>query len=258
MMIAARAIGLGLPVFPCRNTPDNPTTDKAPTCPGGFKAAVSAPDAIRDLWRRWPGPLIGVPTGAVSGIDVLDVDRGKGGGEWYAAHRAKLPLTRIHRTRSGGLHVLFRHLEGLRLSAGKIAPGIDVRADGGYVIWWPACGLDVRGHPLDALPEWPLWLLPALFSPPVPPPPVYPKATSRPATLPAIEGLIRTVATAPQGQRNAVTYWAAHRMRESVAEGAIGEGLAREILIEAAARAGLHPREAALTINSAMRGSGRG
>jgi hypothetical protein len=25
----------------------------------------------------------------------------------------------------------------LRCSRGRIAPGVDVRADGGYVIWWP-------------------------------------------------------------------------------------------------------------------------
>ena len=34
----------------------------------------------------------------------------------------------------------------------KIAPGIDVRADGGYFIWWPCEGTDVRDAPLA---EWP-------------------------------------------------------------------------------------------------------
>jgi bifunctional DNA primase/polymerase-like protein len=158
----AYALGLRLHVFPCLET-------KAPTCPNGFKAATREPDAIRELWRRWPGPLIGVPTGAMSGFDVLDIDRDKGGGVWYAAHRGKLPPTRYHRTRSGGLHLLFRHTEGLRNSTSRIAPGIDTRGDGGYVIFWPAAGLEVGDHPLNALPEWPLWLLPSLMSPPVPP-----------------------------------------------------------------------------------------
>jgi hypothetical protein len=242
------AAELRLPVFPCLAT-------KAPACPGGFKVAATEPEEIRELWKRYPGPLIGVPTGSVSGFDVLDVDKQNGGRAWFEEQRSRLPATRIHRTRTGGLHVFFRHAGGLRNSAGKIAPGIDVRADGGFIIWWPAEGFQARGS-LSPLLEWPLWLLPSLMNPPVPPPPVYPKADryDPAATLPAIEGLIRTIARAPQGQRNAVTYWAAHRMRESVAAGKIGAGLARDLLLEAARVAGLPPREASLTINSAMRG----
>jgi hypothetical protein len=238
------AMRLDLPAFPC-------LASKAPACPGGFKAATLPTAGLATLWARHPGPLIGVPTGAAS-YDVLDIDRGKGGGEWYAANRDRLPATRAHRTRSGGLHLCFRHLEGVRNSTSKIANGVDVRGDGGYIIYWPAQGLKVREAELQ---EWPEWLLPALMPPPVPPPP---RPANRPATLPAIEGLVRTVATAPPGQRNAITYWAAHRMREAVADGKIGAGLARDILLEAAGRAGLPPREASLTINSALRGGGHG
>jgi len=237
---------LRLPVFPCLET-------KAPACPGGFKAAARSRAALLDLWRRYPGPLVGVATGEVSGIDVLDVDPKNGGRDWYEAHRERLPSTRIHRTRSGGLHLLFRHLSGLRNSAGKIATGVDVRADGGYVIWWPMERLKATGF-LDALAEWPTWLLPSLMSPPVPPPPPAP----RPITDRAIEGVLRTVATAPEGQRNALTYWAAHRLRESVRKGEINEGPAREILLEAAQQAGLPSVEAGRTIASAMRSGPRG
>jgi hypothetical protein len=238
------AMQLNYPSFPCN-------ADKTPACPHGFKDVALPEMGLATLWARYPGELIGVPTGAIVGFDVLDVDPRNGARAWYEANRGKLPVTRIHRTRSGGLHVLFKYCAGLRNSASKIAPGIDTRGDGGYIIWWPAAGMAVREHPLDALPEWPLWLLPVLMPPPVPP---TPKAHGRSATLPAIEGLIRTVATAPPGQRNAVTYWAAHRMRESVAAGKIGAGLARELLIEAAARAGLPSHEAARTFSSAMRG----
>jgi Bifunctional DNA primase/polymerase, N-terminal len=245
------ACKIGLPAFPCHS-------DKRPASPRGFKDAALPESGLATLWARHPGELIGVPTGAISGFDVLDVDPRHGGRIWYDDHRHKLPATRIHRTRSGGLHVLFKHCEGLRNSAGKIAPGVDVRGDGGYLVWWPAEGLEVREHSLTDLPQWPLWLLPSLMNPPKAPEPVYPKSQETFATLPSIEGLVRAVATAPLGQRNAVTYWAAHRMRENVQEGKIGEALARDILIEAAFRAGLPTREAALTINSAMRGRGRG
>jgi hypothetical protein len=197
--------------------------DKKPF-PGsnGFKDAEREPDAIRALWKLYPGPLCGVPTGEVSGIDVLDIDvkDGAQGMVWFLDWYDRLPETRVHRTQSGGLHILLKHLPGLRNSASKIASGVDVRADGGYCVWWPLERYQAHGS-LDALAEWPLWLLPSLMSTPVPPPPPYPKATARPFTLGAVEGVLKTVATAPQGQRNALVYWGAHRLKEVVAEGKI-------------------------------------
>jgi hypothetical protein len=235
------AMALPYPAFPCDR-------DKRPACPRGFKDATLPEAGLATLWARHPGELIGVPTGPASGVAVLDVDRDKGGGEWWAASKARLPSTRLHRTRSGGLHCVFRHRPGLRCSASQIAPGVDVRAEGGYVVWWPATGLQVLDRPIA---EWPDWLKPAK---PGPAPKVArPAADGARATLPAILGLIRTVELAPQGQRNAVTYWAACRMRENVDDGKISAGLARELLLEAAARTGLPTVEAGRTIDSAFR-----
>jgi hypothetical protein len=98
--------------------------------------------------------LAGVPTGEASGIDVLDVD--PAGAGWYDRHFSALPLTQAHATRRDGLHLLFWHAAGLRCSQGRIAPGVDVRADGGYVIWWPREGLPAEDWPIC---EWPDWLL---------------------------------------------------------------------------------------------------
>jgi hypothetical protein len=126
----------GLPSFPCRS-------DKSPTTPHGFKDARLDSDVLQELWTDHPGPLVGVPTGESSGLDVLDIDQRNGGDLWFDEHRPGLLPTRVHRTRSGGLHLLYRHEHGIRSSAGRIAPGIDVRATGGYVIWWPAAGLPV-------------------------------------------------------------------------------------------------------------------
>jgi hypothetical protein len=52
--------------FPCR-------ADKSPACPHGFRDASRDPAAILQLWHRFPGPLIGIATGAVSGVWVVDV-----------------------------------------------------------------------------------------------------------------------------------------------------------------------------------------
>ena len=63
----------GWAVFPCS------LPKKLPTIPkdrggNGFHDATTQPDRIADLWRRGFGDLIGIATGKVSGVDVLDVD----------------------------------------------------------------------------------------------------------------------------------------------------------------------------------------
>jgi hypothetical protein len=127
----------GRKCFPCG-------VNKRPATPHGFHDAATDPAVVRQLWRQWPGPLVGVSTGEASGVDALDLDaKHPEAGGWWATHRARLPVTRTHRTRSRGLHLLFWHAAGLRCTAGVIAPGVDIRADGGYVIWWPASGLAV-------------------------------------------------------------------------------------------------------------------
>jgi len=91
----------------------------------------------------------------VSGFDVLDVD--VAGLGWLDSVWDRLPPTRAHATRSGGRHFFFRHVDGLRNSVSRIADGVDVRADGGFVIWWPRQGLRVLSDAEIA--QWPAWLL---------------------------------------------------------------------------------------------------
>jgi hypothetical protein len=133
-----------LPIFPCNDA-------KVPMVARGFKSARRGAKA-----RGWP--LIGFATGAASGIDVLDIDTGV---DWYDQNFDAIPQTRAHQTQRG-LHLLFRHAAGLRCSTSKIATGVDVRADGGYAIWWPREGLPIEDHPLC---EWPEWLLKEAMQP---------------------------------------------------------------------------------------------
>src|SRR4051812_42737001 len=117
---------MGLPVFPL-------LADKSPACAGGFKAATTDPAENRPLFSNFGAVLIGVPTGPRSKLAVLDIDAKKGGDQWLAEHKHRLPTTRCHHTRSiGGQHFLFRHVEGLRCSESKIARGVDICAAGGY------------------------------------------------------------------------------------------------------------------------------
>jgi hypothetical protein len=86
-----------------------------------------------------------------------------------------------------------------------------------------------------------------------PPPQVIPFAP-RPITDRAIEGVLLAVARASEGKRSSLAYWAAHRLREGVAQGKLTEGCARDLLLHAATRAGLSTAEVSRTFNSAMRG----
>jgi hypothetical protein len=250
------ASALGLPTFPC-------ALNKAPTCPRGFRSAASDLAALRDLWLRHPGPLVGVPTGTVSGIDALDLDRKHPEtADWWATHRHRLPETRAHRTRSGGLHLLFNHAPGLRCTAGKIASGVDTRADGGYIVWWPAAGMPVL---CDApLASWPGWLIEELAQP-RPETPSDPwirrpdsshyRAGSRYAGA-ALRNSAERVAQAPVGTRNRTLNSEAYGLCRLVAEGLIDSQDVADTLAAAAVAARLTPREIEATLRSAFRARG--
>jgi hypothetical protein len=137
----------GLPVFPL-------CAGKTPHVKSrGFHDATTDPDAIRDLFRRYRGSLIGMATGEMSGIDALDIDSIKHpeAGLWLQLLE---PIeTRRHRTRSGGLHLLFRHAAGLGSSHSYPVAGVDLRADGGYIVWWPGTGSRSSTCPLSPGPR---------------------------------------------------------------------------------------------------------
>jgi hypothetical protein len=153
LQIALEAARSGLPVFPCRS-------DKRPAIKGGrgFLDATTEPGEVRALFARAPGAtLVGVPTGPRSGFDVLDIDPRHDGHLWEQENAGLLPETRVHTTMGGGRHYLFRHCSGVTNSAGKVAPGVDVRGEGGYIIIPPSPGYEVvEDRPLA---PWPLGLL---------------------------------------------------------------------------------------------------
>lgn len=252
-LAAAQALAAeGFPCFPCRG-------DKAPACPGGFKAATTDQAALPELWNRFPGPLLGVATGTLSGFDVLDLDAKHAEARaWWREKRSDLPITRVHRTRSGGLHLLLRHADGLRCSAGKIAAGIDVRADGGFIVWWPSAGLPVV--PGGAIAPWPVWLLGKLQTPPAATgaaarprsPTLQEGAHLRRYAVAALRRAIERVASAPEGQRNNTLNAETFGLARFLAEGALSPYEVAEGMAHAALASGLPPLEAQRTIASAL------
>ncbi|MDE2582748.1 MAG: bifunctional DNA primase/polymerase [Rhodospirillales bacterium] len=177
----------GWPVFPCSWKTKRPTR---PAAEGGagYKDASTDPDQITELWRHWPGALIGMPTGPLSGVSVLDVDvKHDAARAWWIANEIRLPTTRTYRTRGGGLHLYFRHAPGVRNIEGKPISGVDVRGEGGYVIFWYGAGFECVDHAPPA--PWPHWLTPFFW-----PPPEFSRRRENPArddTAPLAERLER-------------------------------------------------------------------
>jgi hypothetical protein len=122
----------GYPLFPCGS-------DKRPLVKWRA-AATTDHKQIEQWWRRWPSAMIGIPTGSVSGLTVLDVDR-KGSVDGFATlqeHGWTIPEDAIEvQTPSGGSHFYFRYTDE-RNSASALGPGLDIRGEGGYVIAPPS------------------------------------------------------------------------------------------------------------------------
>jgi hypothetical protein len=250
--LAAQAVALGLPVFPCDG-------HKKPLTEHGFYDASRDPAAIRRMFAHPAAALIGVPTGPASGFVVVDVDvkDGKRGAAWLVRHVAAIPATRTHRTVSGGLHLLFRQPDCVEIpnSQSAIAPGVDVRGRGGYVIAPPSLGYSVV---VDApLAEMPAWLVEACRKKPPPPltPPLPRRALLdlRDAGARRLVALMEFVADAREGQRNSRLFWAACRAAEAASAGEMPTAAAFAFLEQTAVAIGLPILEARRTIQSARR-----
>jgi hypothetical protein len=148
---------LGWPVFPLRGIGrDGKCTcgrgDKCPSKPGKHPLTRHAKkDATRDLSvlaemvasERNPG--WSAITGRDSGIIVIDIDgeNGENSVQQLANQFCELTATVEAKSGSGGRHLYYRDVAGVRTSSSKLAPNIDIRADNGSIILPPtlhACG----------------------------------------------------------------------------------------------------------------------
>lgn len=182
----------GWRVFPCRG--------KVPLTAHGCRDASDEAERIKAWWAESPGAGVGVATG--EGLVVLDVDGDEGADALHELERehGELPPT-ITATTARGAHYYFTTDEEIRNSAGKLAAGLDVRGDGGYVVAPPS------PHPSGQRYEWDT-------------PPDEDEAAPLPAwlreqlTAPATNGAGPVGAEVPSGQRNATLASLAGSMRK--------------------------------------------
>jgi hypothetical protein len=153
----------GWAVFPCK------PQDKTPATRCGFNDATKNSTKIKRWWYSQPEKNLAIATGAISGVVVVDVDPRHDGNKSLTkleAENGKLPETVLARTGGGGRHLYFRHPGGvLKCRADLLGPGVDIKADGGYVIAPPSVHPSGQSYrwkrtrspdeiPLADLPEW--------------------------------------------------------------------------------------------------------
>ena len=124
-----------------------PLKGKIPLCPHGSKDATKDRAQVESWWTKYPEANIGIVTGKDNGLLVIDVDQKPDQGKYGAEslrdlekELGNLPETWTALTGSGGYHYFFKYPEGhdIRNSASQLAPDLDVRAQGGYVVAPPS------------------------------------------------------------------------------------------------------------------------
>jgi putative DNA primase/helicase len=250
---------------------------KIPATPHGCKDASTDEDIVRAMWGDQPYN-IGLATGLASGIFVFDVDSAppKDGGltgpdalsELVAQH-GPLPATMTVRTGSGA-HYYFRMPVGVdlnnraRITVRGQRTGLDVRADGGYVVAPPSI------HPNGGIYMWepgtreiadaPAWLIDLVKK--EAPKPAATKAAAPVAVAPVtdddtatasevLEHACESIRTC-QGSRHDEIYRQAARVGQLVGGGCIARDVAEFELVSAGLATGKPDTEVRRTVRDGL------
>lgn len=159
LQAALEYAGLGYSVFPCI------PGDKAPLTQNGFLDATTDEDQIIEWWTQKPFANIGIAT---NGLLVIDIDGSDN--EWLANHEIMESLSKgaMSQTPNGGRHFIFKQPSDSQFknTTGKLAPHVDTRADGGYIVappsqigskayeWYSSYELSESLESLSVAPEW--------------------------------------------------------------------------------------------------------
>jgi hypothetical protein len=227
-------------VFPCHSLaadgfctcgkPGCTSPAKHPRTKNGLHDASSDPAQVMAWWSQWPDANIGLRTG--DGMFVIDPDGPEGAA---TVEGMDLPPTLAVVT-GNGRHLYFFAPEGVEIrNRARVAPGLDVRGDGGYVIAPPSV------HASGAVYEWvdqeaeiaeaPEWLVELVrvrepVSTLARPAQIIPKSFPgevTPYARAALDAEVRNVLDAPRGTQNDTLNRAAFALGQFVASGALPE-----------------------------------
>jgi len=240
--------GRGWPVFPVNG--------KIPCTAHGFKDATTTEHVVRLMFGTWPDAGVAIRTGAASGLVVLDVDQplGEETLEELEGEHGRLPKTPVGLTGGGGQHYLFRHPgRPVKSVNGKLGAGLDVKADGGYVVAPPSAHASGRwyewngeAHPDDVSPAWlPPWIETGANGTPKPETPasIPPRKTNNGTGTTygdaALDREIEAFRFVGRGERHDALYRAAASLGELVAGGELNRSAVEHGLQDACQANGL-------------------
>jgi hypothetical protein len=255
----------GWQVFPVQ------VADKTPATGHGFHDSTVDVERIDRWWSTNPDYNVGVATGA-SRLVVVDLDvRWNDAGLpevnglrswWQLLTDLGLddePATFTVKTPSHGEHRYYLAPSGVtnRNSAGKLSPGIDIRAEGGYVVAAPSVRADGCYRITDRSDVAPLPAeLAELLTATPPRRLATPSRFARPAgkgyAETALANEIAAVRSAPEGTRNDTLCRAAFSLGQLVGTGQLGDRRVASELCAAALAVGLDESEAVATVRSGM------
>jgi hypothetical protein len=101
----------------------------------GYKDATKNKALIEKWWEKWPNANIGIATGKISGIFVIDVD-----GE--IPEGIKLPPATVKTPRGYHCYVQYPENESIKNTGRLNGLPIDIKSDGGHVVAPPSTNLN--------------------------------------------------------------------------------------------------------------------
>jgi hypothetical protein len=129
-----------------------------------YQTRTPTEEEIKASWSKWPDGNIGIVTGSISRLVVIDLDT-VDAKDKLKKLLAGYDLQRVPRSRTGkGFQLFFKHPGVTIPNRAGIIPGLDVRGDGGYVVVPPSVHPNGKQYhwevPLNSkLPELPDVLL---------------------------------------------------------------------------------------------------
>lgn len=221
--------------------------DKMPLCAGGFKSATADISQLQEWNRKFPDCNIGIPTGHINGIFVVDVDGEEGFKSLVQLEQQHSKLIAPTVITGKGKHLYFKMPVNtdIKSSVSKIANHIDIRANGGYVVAPPS--LHENGHRYiwenftvnQDFPNAPQWLVDIILN--------AENENSR------IEELLEEISSAAEGERNDTLIRNAGKIKSLAEKQFLSLEDFKDDIIQAGLDSGLPRNEVMQTVQNALR-----